>query len=150
MDAQPLRASSVRRLRCCAWDIPPSKSRLHDCPRRLPCRRLFCHGTALLMQCNCSCRLSLVRHPGDANPPPPGAVFAGLSPAMDTLDQINQLHRFEEVPHEGPMCDLLWSDPDDRTGWGISPRGAGDTKGRQCWRRHRQSWGLHKGCTTVA
>ena len=50
---------------------------------------------------------------------------AGLSPAMDTLDQINGLHRFEEVPHEGPMCDLLWSDPDERTGWGISPRGAG-------------------------
>jgi len=23
------------------------------------------------------------------------------------------------------MCDLLWSDPDDRCGWGISPRGAG-------------------------
>lgn len=23
------------------------------------------------------------------------------------------------------MCDLLWSDPEDRYGWGISPRGAG-------------------------
>ena len=23
------------------------------------------------------------------------------------------------------MCDLLWSDPDERGGWGISPRGAG-------------------------
>lgn len=32
----------------------------------------------------------------------------------------------QEVPHEGPMCDLLWSDPDDRCGWGISPRGAGE------------------------
>jgi serine/threonine-protein phosphatase 2A catalytic subunit len=55
---------------------------------------------------------------------------------MDTLDQINQLHRFEEVPHEGPMCDLLWSDPDDRMGWGISPRGAGYTYGQVCgfWR----------------
>lgn len=28
------------------------------------------------------------------------------------------------------MCDLLWSDPDDRGGWGISPRGAGYTFGR--------------------
>jgi len=27
------------------------------------------------------------------------------------------------------MCDLLWSDPDDRGGWGISPRGAGYTFG---------------------
>ncbi|EWG91666.1 Pph21p [Saccharomyces cerevisiae P301] len=28
------------------------------------------------------------------------------------------------------MCDLLWSDPDDRGGWGISPRGAGFTFGQ--------------------
>ena len=46
------------------------------------------------------------------------------------VSQINQIHRFEEVPHEGPMCDLLWSDPDDRMGWGISPRGAGYTYGQ--------------------
>ncbi|KAK7281045.1 hypothetical protein RIF29_08693 [Crotalaria pallida] len=31
---------------------------------------------------------------------------------------------------KGPMCDLLWSDPDDRCGWGISPRGAGYTFGQ--------------------
>ena len=35
------------------------------------------------------------------------------------------LKRVQEVPNEGPMCDLLWSDPDDRCGWGISPCGAG-------------------------
>ena len=23
------------------------------------------------------------------------------------------------------MCDLLWSDPEDIDGWGVSPRGAG-------------------------
>lgn len=33
-------------------------------------------------------------------------------------------------PAQGPMCDLLWSDPDDRGGWGISPRGAGYTFGQ--------------------
>ena len=29
------------------------------------------------------------------------------------------------MPHEGSMCDLLWSDPDDRAGWNLSPRGTG-------------------------
>jgi serine/threonine-protein phosphatase 2A catalytic subunit len=56
-------------------------------------------------------------------------LHGGLSPSIDSLDQIQQLDRVQEVPHEGPMCDLLWSDPDDRAGWGISPRGAGYTFG---------------------
>ena len=28
------------------------------------------------------------------------------------------------------MCDLLWSDPEDRRGWGISTHGAGYTFGQ--------------------
>ncbi|KAK8105879.1 serine/threonine-protein phosphatase PP2A catalytic subunit [Apiospora kogelbergensis] len=48
-------------------------------------------------------------------------LHGGLSPSIDTLDNIRALDRIQEVPHEGPMCDLLWSDPDDRCGWGISP-----------------------------
>ncbi len=56
-------------------------------------------------------------------------MHGGLSPSIDTLDHIRALDRLQEVPHEGPMCDLLWSDPDDRNGWGISPRGAGYTFG---------------------
>lgn len=56
-------------------------------------------------------------------------LHGGLSPSIDTLDHIRQLDRVQEVPHEGSMCDLLWSDPDDRRGWGISPRGAGYTFG---------------------
>ncbi len=35
------------------------------------------------------------------------------------------IDRKQEVPNDGPMCDLLWSDPDDIEGWGVSPRGAG-------------------------
>ncbi|KAJ9680428.1 hypothetical protein PVL29_019682 [Vitis rotundifolia] len=54
----------------------------------------------------------------------------GLSPSIDILDNIRNFDRVQEVPHEGPMCDLLWSDPDDRCGWGISPRGAGYTFGQ--------------------
>ena len=41
-------------------------------------------------------------------------MHGGLSPSLDTLDHIRSLDRIQEVPHEGPMCDLLWSDPDDR------------------------------------
>jgi len=53
-------------------------------------------------------------------------VHGGLSPSLDTLEQIQELHRIQEPPHEGPMCDLMWSDPDDDIqGWGISARGAG-------------------------
>lgn len=37
---------------------------------------------------------------------------------------------FTNTALQGPMCDLLWSDPDDRGGWGISPRGAGYTFGQ--------------------
>ena len=57
-------------------------------------------------------------------------LHGGLSPTLDTLDNVRALDRVQEVPHEGPMCDLLWSDPDDRCGWGISPRGAGYTFGQ--------------------
>jgi hypothetical protein len=44
---------------------------------------------------------------------------------IDTIDKIRLLDRKQEVPHEGAMCDLLWSDPDEINGWGLSPRGAG-------------------------
>ncbi|OWZ04586.1 Serine/threonine-protein phosphatase [Phytophthora megakarya] len=57
-------------------------------------------------------------------------LHGGLSPSIDTLDYIRGFDRLQEVPHEGAMCDLLWSDPDDRSGWGISPRGAGYTFGQ--------------------
>mmetsp|Transcript_20343 Transcript_20343/g.24393 ORF Transcript_20343/g.24393 Transcript_20343/m.24393 type:complete len:304 (-) Transcript_20343:922-1833(-) len=52
-------------------------------------------------------------------------VHGGLSPSINTLDQIRTIDRKQEVPHDGAMCDLLWSDPDDIDGWGLSPRGAG-------------------------
>ena len=73
-------------------------------------------------------------------------LHGGLSPSIDTLDHIRQLDRVQEVPHEGPMCDLLWSDPDDRAGWGISPRGAGFTFGADISAAFNQRNGL----TTVA
>ncbi|OEL15799.1 Serine/threonine-protein phosphatase PP-X isozyme 2 [Dichanthelium oligosanthes] len=36
---------------------------------------------------------------------------------------IRVIDRKQEVPHDGAMCDLLWSDPEDAVdGWGLSPR----------------------------
>ena len=35
------------------------------------------------------------------------------------------IDRRMEIPHEGPFCDLMWSDPEDIETWALSPRGAG-------------------------
>jgi serine/threonine-protein phosphatase 6 catalytic subunit len=53
-------------------------------------------------------------------------VHGGLSPDVRTLDQIRVIYRNVEIPHDGPFCDLMWSDPeDDVPGWKVSSRGAG-------------------------
>ena len=53
-------------------------------------------------------------------------VHGGLSPSISSLDNIRLIDRKVELPHEGGMCDLLWSDPEEElTGWGTNPRGCG-------------------------
>ncbi|EGW35670.1 uncharacterized protein SPAPADRAFT_58878 [Spathaspora passalidarum NRRL Y-27907] len=58
-----------------------------------------------------------------------GKIFAahgGLSPSCQQLDQIRALDRFREIPHDGIMADLVWSDPDTEIlDFKLSPRGAG-------------------------
>ena len=74
-----------------------------------------------------------------------GKIFClhgGLSPSIDSLDVARGLERRQEVPHEGPMCDLVWSDPDQRPGWGISPRGAGYTFGQDVSEQFNHTNGL--------
>lgn len=51
-------------------------------------------------------------------------MHGGLSPEMERLSQIADLHRPCDVPDVGLMCDLLWSDPDTGVnGWAENDRG---------------------------
>jgi len=38
-------------------------------------------------------------------------VHGGISPEIQTIDDIRNIDRFCEPPQSGPMCDLLWADP---------------------------------------
>ncbi|KAF2348254.1 Calcineurin-like phosphoesterase domain ApaH type [Trinorchestia longiramus] len=73
-------------------------------------------------------------------------VHGGLSPSIQTLDQIRTIDRKLEVPHDGPMCDLLWSDPEDAQGWGVSPRGAGYLFGSDVVAQFNETNGLDMIC----
>ena len=58
-------------------------------------------------------------------------VHAGLSPSIQTLDDLKELDRVQEIPHEGPFADIMWSDPEaEIQGFGISGRGAGYVFGK--------------------
>ncbi|XP_064470788.1 serine/threonine-protein phosphatase PP1-gamma catalytic subunit B-like [Ornithodoros turicata] len=56
-----------------------------------------------------------------------GKIFCmhgGLSPDLETMDQVRKITRPTDVPDQGLLCDLLWSDPGkDIMGWGENDRG---------------------------
>ena len=59
-------------------------------------------------------------------------MILGLSPDLHNMDQIRRITRPTDVPDQGLLCDLLWSDPDkDVTSWGDNDRGVSYTFGAE-------------------
>ncbi|CAN6468490.1 unnamed protein product [Victoria cruziana] len=57
-------------------------------------------------------------------------MHGGLSPEMESLEQIKMIERPIDVPDQGLLCDLLWADPDKEiSGWGDNDRGVSFTFG---------------------
>ncbi|TPX70654.1 hypothetical protein SpCBS45565_g01620 [Spizellomyces sp. 'palustris'] len=86
-------------------------------------------------------------------------VHGGLSPSLHTIDQIRVIDRFREIPHEGAMADLVWSDPistpsfaslgggtDEKGDFAISPRGAGYLFGKEVTRKFLEVNGMGHIC----
>ena len=122
----------LRLLRRCVA-APPLSSR--------PCHACSLHSAGALALAECKKRYSikLWKQFGDTfNCLPFVAVVeekiicmhGGLSPSLTKLEQLRNIKRPTEVPDEGLLCDVLWSDPDpDAKGWGESDRGVSFTFG---------------------
>ena len=62
----------------------------------------------------------------------PVLFHLGLSPDLQSMEQIRRIMRPTDVPDQGLLCDLLWSDPDkDVLGWGENDRGVSFTFGSE-------------------
>ena len=58
-------------------------------------------------------------------------MHGGLSSELQNIEQIKNILRPSDVPEQGLLCDLLWSDPEDNPdgGFGINDRGVSITFG---------------------
>ena len=55
----------------------------------------------------------------------------GLSPEVPLIETLSLIDRNYEIKGQGPITDLLWSDPSDEVFWRPNPRGSGYCFGRK-------------------
>ena len=55
-------------------------------------------------------------------------VHGGLSPELRDINDIDSIARPTDVPDEGLLCDMVWSDPSQCNGWTGNDRGVS-----YCW-----------------
>lgn len=74
-------------------------------------------------------------------------THGGLSPELTSMEQIRRIQRPTDVPDQGLLCDLLWSDPDGEIkGWGENDRGVSFTFGGDIVARFLQRFDLDLVC----
>jgi len=74
-------------------------------------------------------------------------MHGGLSPDLQSMEQIRRVMRPTDVPDTGLLCDLLWSDPEkDITGWSENDRGVSFTFGQDVVARFLQKHDLDLIC----
>eukprot|EP00188_Purpureofilum_apyrenoidigerum_P002423 Plantae.Rhodophyta-Purpureofilum_apyrenoidigerum.ctg25013.p1 GENE.Plantae.Rhodophyta-Purpureofilum_apyrenoidigerum.ctg25013~~Plantae.Rhodophyta-Purpureofilum_apyrenoidigerum.ctg25013.p1 ORF type:complete len:317 (-),score=50.20 Plantae.Rhodophyta-Purpureofilum_apyrenoidigerum.ctg25013:1259-2209(-) len=74
-------------------------------------------------------------------------THGGLSPEHTAMDEIRKIKRPIDVPEQGLLCDLLWSDPDKEIeGWGENDRGVSFTFGADMVERFLTKFDLDLVC----
>ena len=57
-------------------------------------------------------------------------LHGGLSPELKDINQLKKIKRPTDIPEDGMLCDVLWSDPDNSVKeWGKNDRGVSVTFG---------------------
>jgi serine/threonine-protein phosphatase PP1 catalytic subunit len=74
-------------------------------------------------------------------------VHGGISPGLLDLDEIRRLERPLEVPEDGLLCDMLWSDPDPSVDqWEANDRGTSYVFGAAPLQRFRERFAFDLVC----
>ena len=74
-------------------------------------------------------------------------MHGGISPDLKNIKDINNIQRPTDIPDEGIMCDILWSDPEKLiSGWQDSDRGVSYIFGRDVLEKFIQEQDIDLVC----